>query len=571
MDQTVTVLLKKLSTGTASEDVSPYQDIYTYEPISDDERVRRGTLIVLLELFSRGESDIDFAQLARNVFSTVQDEYSEKEVGSTLEVLEHACEEGARRIEVLANNRVSGKLGACAIWGKSLIYANPHGLAIGIRRNNEYYELDQPNFGTELIKDDDLIIIATSKIYNEKIAPMLREQPEIRNDNFANALEGALDHNPGQPYDVALLCLAGISQVPGEEEIIEIHYPEELKRSSKSKKPGGPGLFSRLNNLIAKLVPRAISSPTIYIKSGFGNRKRRVAVVAVILLALFGTVTYTMLRNKNEEAETQYTEVINTAGQELQRAEQLSQLNPSEALTIVNAVSDSLGEVMGVRDEDAANVAALQEKVAQITNQIFNVTPVEINATTIPPELEDTLLTVNDAGVLNKMSNPVVNKSEDWVSPVSATMYFDNIYVLDSGANAIWKYIGGNDTTTPQNYLTETTNLQNAIDLAIDGSVYVLMPNNIALFTLGKREPFGLTGVFPSIKSSSRITTAVESKYLFVSTDKGIAVFTKEGRFNRLYQGDHLDSVQRLVLNEEHTIMYVLADDAWWSFTLVPE
>lgn len=86
---------------------------------------------------------------------------------------------------------------------------------------------------------------------------------------------------------------------------------------------------------------------------------------------------------------------------------------------------------------------------------------------------------------------------QDWRRPVAVTTWSVNFYVLDAGANQIWKYIPVNAyyTAVPEEYFTgsERPDLSTAVDFAIDfdGAVYILFADgHIEKFIGGQRERF---------------------------------------------------------------------------------
>lgn len=87
----------------------------------------------------------------------------------------------------------------------------------------------------------------------------------------------------------------------------------------------------------------------------------------------------------------------------------------------------------------------------------------------------------------------------DWRRPVAIAQWSVNLYVLDAGANQIWRYVPSNGfySQLPEEYFTgsERPDLARAVDLAIDeqGVIYVLFQNGrVEKYLSGEPESFDL-------------------------------------------------------------------------------
>ncbi len=94
--------------------------------------------------------------------------------------------------------------------------------------------------------------------------------------------------------------------------------------------------------------------------------------------------------------------------------------------------------------------------------------------------------------------------TETWIAPKAITFWQGRMYVLDPGANQLWRYdpLGGSFPNAPTEYFTGEgrPDLRTAVDVAIDdgGYVYILFANgSIRRFRSGRDEPFGYAN-FPA-------------------------------------------------------------------------
>jgi hypothetical protein len=94
------------------------------------------------------------------------------------------------------------------------------------------------------------------------------------------------------------------------------------------------------------------------------------------------------------------------------------------------------------------------------------------------------------------VSAAVLPASQAWVDPRAIAIYNRDLYILDSGANEIWRYPAGPNgyTTQPQRYFTDyVPELADAIDMEIDtnGNIYVLHGSGrITKYFFGRLEVF---------------------------------------------------------------------------------
>ncbi|MDZ4765081.1 MAG: hypothetical protein SGI73_11070 [Chloroflexota bacterium] len=94
--------------------------------------------------------------------------------------------------------------------------------------------------------------------------------------------------------------------------------------------------------------------------------------------------------------------------------------------------------------------------------------------------------------------------TETWVTPKAITFWQGRMYVLDPGANQLWRYdpLGGSFPNAPTEYFTGEgrPDIRNAVDVSIDdeGFVYILgAEGTIQRYRTGAAEPFGYAN-FPS-------------------------------------------------------------------------
>ena len=176
-----------------------------------------------------------------------------------------------------------------------------------------------------------------------------------------------------------------------------------------------------------------------------------------------------------------------------------------------------------------------------------------------------------------------ITGTETWRTPVAFDNYNNNFYVLDPGANAIHKYqaTAGGYEVAPSSYVPATVDidLSSAIDMAIDGDIFVLMSDGSVLrLRGGQREPFEISGLDGVSLKATRIFTEVDtdSLYLIDSANKRIVEIDKReetaGEFVRQFKyagsDDFFADIRSIWVSEIDGKLIVLGRDSVRQFVL---
>ncbi len=150
-----------------------------------------------------------------------------------------------------------------------------------------------------------------------------------------------------------------------------------------------------------------------------------------------------------------------------------------------------------------------------------------------------------------------VADSAAWKKPQAAGAYSGNFYLLDPIQNRILKYVpkAGGYTAPPVDYLPNPPpgDLSGAVDMAIDGHIYVLLADGTILkFLMGNPQPFHMSDLDMPLSNPVAIAVTGEDEAhgsLYVA-DAGLArvvQFTKQGEFVRQYKaGDGQATLAKL-------------------------
>ncbi len=142
----------------------------------------------------------------------------------------------------------------------------------------------------------------------------------------------------------------------------------------------------------------------------------------------------------------------------------------------------------------------------------------------------------------------------------SVAVYNGRLYTLDTKNNQIFRHNrAGNGWATGTAWLTESIDVAAAVDIAIDGSLYLLYPTGVTKATQGTRAAFTLSEIDPPLFAATSLFTTVALDRLFIAepASKRVLVFSKEGRLiSQLYSESFSDLRDIAVVD---STVYVLA------------
>jgi len=142
--------------------------------------------------------------------------------------------------------------------------------------------------------------------------------------------------------------------------------------------------------------------------------------------------------------------------------------------------------------------------------------------------------------------------------------YSNRLYLLVPENNQIYRYNRTNDSFSIQTtWLTEKTDLQGAVDLAIDGNIYLLNSDGrVMKFLKGKKQTFDLESIDPLINQAAKISISQEQKYIYLlePAEKRLVVFDKTGTFLSQYTADQFTKLKDFIVDESAKKIYFLND-----------
>lgn len=170
--------------------------------------------------------------------------------------------------------------------------------------------------------------------------------------------------------------------------------------------------------------------------------------------------------------------------------------------------------------------------------------------------------------------------SDAWGIPRAIAVFDRDLYVLDAGANEIWRYVASADAYSrpPERTFTDVTpDLSDAVDLAIDsnGNMYVLHTDGeITKYFAGRQEAFSFEGLPQPVGQASALFLNVSpyDRTLYVADAGGGRVYTSalNGTFLAHYRDLDdavLDGISGLHNVDRPPYVYITAGNRLFYFS----
>ncbi len=172
--------------------------------------------------------------------------------------------------------------------------------------------------------------------------------------------------------------------------------------------------------------------------------------------------------------------------------------------------------------------------------------------------------------------------AEFWGNPTRLTFWQGRIYLLDPGANQIWRYdsSGGTFANPPLEYFSGTSrpDITSAVDFGIDdkGSVYVLLAGGLMTkWVSGEQTPFAFANFpegqgMPSADAMFLDRSPIsQGMYIISRGARTVYETTLAGTFSYSYRAaneDDFASLNNLVADANQQVVYALSGNAIFVF-----
>ena len=236
-------------------------------------------------------------------------------------------------------------------------------------------------------------------------------------------------------------------------------------------------------------------------------------------------------------------------------------------------VNDASGEAQAAPNEGV--LLKLGDKIGDET-----VEAIQLMTSAAPTQDKATIVAITKDAILtydleaNQWASTLVEDANKWGELRAIANFGGNIYLLDAQNNQIYRYTPSANgyTSKAVNYFPANTQprLDKAVDLAIDGDVWILNDNGTVMrFRTGTNIPFQLGALPTPLKNPVAIYARpeVDSLYIADAGNQRIVEFDKNGKFVRQFKpyaekGNVFQNLRDFTVNETKRKLYFVNSDA---------
>ncbi len=163
-----------------------------------------------------------------------------------------------------------------------------------------------------------------------------------------------------------------------------------------------------------------------------------------------------------------------------------------------------------------------------------------------------------------------------WEQSVALSAYVTNLYLLDSEAGEVWKHTSSENIFSKGNaYLnTTSTSIKGAVDLAIDGNIFILMNDgSVKRFVRGSFDQDFNLGAIPApyekVESPKQIFSDADTNYIYIldSSRNRIVKFEKNGTYANQYAFESID-INEILINPRVQKLWVESDNKYYELSM---
>ena len=535
-----------------------------YRPPQEELKQRRGILFSLLNFKALQEQEEGgqekMATLSRQIFHTLSEEYFSQDHGGISLALQTAWQRVKERQQLLLGPqpRYQVNLILTVIWGNQLYFIRDKETFLFLWRQEEIINYNNQESGEEILKDKDVIIlcepVAADYWQNQKFTRILAERSSGEWKEFLQQEINQLKIPATAPG--MLLLQIKVEEKPGEEEIMDIGVIEEPEL-----RPQIPSFITKYQNAFPQKV--ALHLPRFWrhfnLKT-ITNHFQGKGLTLLLLLLLFASILFNFQRRQQKERENQRQALKQEIERLISAGEEAMASDPSLSQRY-------LKEIKGIWPQLDSNLQTELDPLRQkLVRHLYRLKLLQLEPSDSWPAAAEQRLVFweEKEGVINWQGEVVLPPQDEWQNIVAldtySTPWGSNIYLLEQNGK-IYKYpvLPQGGYGPGQDYLEKAPTSTNAIDLSINGAIYILFQGGeVKKFFRGNEVEFQLKGIYPSLQNAQAIFTSPELKNIYLFTTKRILAFDKEGNYQ---QGWELNS--NLTLNSTNIFINAEEDTLW--------
>lgn len=589
-----------------------WSQVHAFVPDDEARLESHGGLLAAISF--KAKAEIEISSFGSEIVKRLQEIYYSNEAGSLLKKLSQTIE--TLPAEFL--DQVELEIVALVVWKDFLYAARNDGGQVWILRDEALVKLFNVSPGgiatiSGKLVLGDALVAATSQF--GQLVPEGSLQAEMGQETAAAAAESLTAQVHGHTNNSQAAAVV-------------------IKAGSKSVGPSEgpkPDYFQKFRELLSRFKPKR--KLEIFVGSKGSKTRRLSLTIGVVLLLVFGlSLVLSGRKRQNEERQQAYQAIIDEVNYKLDEANNLLTLNPLRAKSLLQESNTRIQEYKEKEKKVSQEVLALEQKVAaalEQTQREYSVEAVEwydfdlvkegfrgqawdlsetellvwdgASKTAVLLNLENKAAEIIISGeslgevksigltegrgfvvapdkvtVINTLKQEQVAQvdADGWRNIATARGFGSNLYLLDSAADGqIWKYLGLDDGLSgKRSYLVgETFDLSEAVDMAIDGSVWVLFSDGtIVKYTQGKKDAFQMIGLDQPFGEAVKLFTSPEVEHLYVidRANTRVVVLDKSGEYAAQYQWSGIAGVKDFVVWEALGKMFFLTGEKVFTVEL---
>ena len=545
------------------------------------------------------QAGIETAVVGKEVLAALEEEFFKKNKQTVFEAFARSCKISLEKVEESLREgiEVEFNLVAASLEEEILHLAQIGDGQIWLWRKGNLGPIFDKS--TEEFKQasgnvfpDDILVLATPSFWEKITEGELKAV--LAGGEVGEVVEGLAPKVHGLESSAAVAALF----VKFEEEVEE--KKEEVPKEKKE-----------VVRLRPRVKPIFIRGPEVEAK-----RKRKVLIGAFLLTFLLSlSVVKGITKRGFLGRKTSFEDLTSQVQEKIEAAEDFSSLNPKRANELLIEAKEILGRMRDLK-VDPDKIKKLEQEITQRQKEVLKVQEIEapelvFDLSLIKPQIEGTALSLFGERILvlssgsvfavdperkkgemilageefsealffsdnfvfgkegifkidaeEKTAAKVVEKEEGWDKIKGLSTYLENLYLLDTGANQIKKYTAtASGYLPPQDYLKDAVDLSNAVNIAIDGLIYVLKESGAVLkYLQGRKEYFQVSGLDRSFSKTTVFYTNADLDDLYVldKDNKRIVVLEKTGDYKAQYISEVLGEARDFIVDSEKEVIYVL-------------
>lgn len=561
---------------------------------------KKGIIYTVFDVL--GKENIDKTLVEKIVDDVLHDAYFQSASASPIQATEKAVLKLRDSIIKLSKNPQDSESGmhfnisSAILWGNTLYLVQYGDTHVYLMRKGAIKPIDAATEGkfsvaAGVVKDNDVVILATAEFIKKYPPEQLIQASGIAIDQL-KSLESCLmiKFDVDKEFSEKETIDFG-SQIPEtqkhnltqETETSKISETKSIKTKFNVSKPKLKFKKPKLNLSISFLKQLTTSLKTLIGDSLKGQEHTKGVKLIIILFSIAAllAVATALIRVKNKDkltvlldnnlnnatvmgVETNIQEEQNTNEYNEKYKIQKQNADVFYDISLVDETStpDSIvlmGDTLVVSDKINGNIYTAKIDTPKFTKYDSSFTNIN-NIQNLGGELAFT--DSNSFKELNLSTNEITN-NYDLSNPTIINAYLDYIYEITDGK--IIKYSIEDDNTLSDSLWTQNQILENARDMAIDISIYVLTENgnSVSKFTTGTQTQFDIQNLDKPLNQATQIIADAELDNIYIA-DTGnnrILVINSDGELIKQIKNEndaYWDNIKSITVSSDEQTLYLL-------------